>query len=318
MGERNAARSYQLCINPIDTLDTLARTLPLRADFKRTKSFFYASRRADVAIKIDQEFAIRRKHGIRVARLDESDIAKLFPFRAPAALLSADAAQVDAYRLTHALLQASVARGAKVFDKTEITNIVHHPRSLTLETAYGHTVRARTLVIANGYESFNYLPFNSIRLHSTFVITSEPLATADIWYKNCLIWESATPYLYMRTTVDRRIIVGGRDEPSFYPHKRDQLLTRKTRELKKDFTRKFPDLPFRVDFAWAGTFAETKGGLPYIGTIKQYPHTYFALGFGGNGITFSVISAEIIRDAVLGRHNKDVKIFGFERRDDTA
>jgi glycine/D-amino acid oxidase-like deaminating enzyme len=65
--------------------------------------------------------------------------------------------------------------------------------------------------------------------------------------------------------------------------------------------------------AWAGVFGETKDGLPYIGPHQQFPLGLFALGYGGNGITFSLIAAEIIRDALLGRSNPDAQLFGFDR-----
>ena len=32
--------------------------------------------------------------------------------------------------------------------------------------------------------------------------------------------------------------------------------------------------------------------LPYIGVLPEHPHTYFALGYGGNGITFSAVAAD--------------------------
>jgi len=35
--------------------------------------------------------------------------------------------------------------------------------------------------------------------------------------------------------------------------------------------------------------------------------------YGGNGITFSLIAAEIIRDTLLNRPNSDSRIFSFER-----
>jgi len=61
-----------------------------------------------------------------------------------------------------------------------------------------------------------------------------------------------------------------------------------------------------VAYAWSGTFGETKDGLPYIGGVHpRFPHTYFALGYSGNGITFSVVAAEIIRDYFLSRTNRD-------------
>ncbi len=51
----------------------------------------------------------------------------------------------------------------------------------------------------------------------------------------------------------------------------------------------------------------------YIGLYDKTPHTYYALGFGGNGITFSVIAAQIIRDMVTGKKNKDAAMFAFNR-----
>ncbi len=40
----------------------------------------------------------------------------------------------------------------------------------------------------------------------------------------------------------------------------------------------------------------------------------FALGYGGNGLTFAVIAAAIIADAFRGKRNKAAKLFGFGRR----
>lgn len=313
IGEKQAARSYHLCLESIAKLGELCRTLQIDAEFEYKKSFYYASRKKDVPDQIDKEYKIRRKHGIEVELLEESEIARMFPFRACAALLSHTGGQVNAYRLAHGLLQASIKNGAQVFDQTEIVDIEHRSRRVMLRTEHGCIIQAKKLVIANGYESYNYVPFNVIRLHSTYVIVSEPLPQKEIWYDNCLIWETATPYLYMRVTKDQRVLVGGKDETFYSPDKRDTLLTRKTRELVAAFNRKFPEIPMRVDFSWAGTFAETEDGLPYIGSIKQFPNTYFALGFGGNGITFSQIAGEIIRDFAIGKNNKDASIFTFER-----
>ena len=83
--------------------------------------------------------------------------------------------------------------------------------------------------------------------------------------------------------------------------------------LKKDFSKLFPEIELIPEFSWTGTFGSTKDALPYIGTYKKTPHTYYALGFGGNGITFSVIAAEIILDMIMGRKNKDASLFSFNR-----
>lgn len=314
VGEKNAVRSYYLCIEAIDKLEEISRQLEIDVDFERKPSFYYASKNSDVE-SLELEYAIRKKHGILVEHWTETNIAQAFSFRAPAALYSPDnAAQVDAYRLTHGLLQDAMKNGASVFDKTEIVGIQHKAGHVVLRTEHGNTITARKLVIACGYESYEYMERNVTRLHSTYVLASEPYDLEILWHHNALIWETARPYLYMRTTKDRRVLLGGKDEPFYSPGKRDRLLARKTRELVKAFEKKFPGLqPLRVDFNWAGTFAETADGLPYIGSVRQHPNTWFALGFGGNGITFSQIAAEIIRDAAIGRKNRDAGIFSFDR-----
>jgi glycine/D-amino acid oxidase-like deaminating enzyme len=40
---------------------------------------------------------------------------------------------------------------------------------------------------------------------------------------------------------------------------------------------------------------------------------YFALGYGGNGITFSYIAAGLLLDLFLQRQNPDLEIFRFNR-----
>jgi glycine/D-amino acid oxidase-like deaminating enzyme len=113
--------------------------------------------------------------------------------------------------------------------------------------------------------------------------------------------------------VENRIIVGGEDEDFVNPKKRDDLIPRKTQILTRKFKTLFPEMKLEVAYSWAGTFGETKDGLAYIGKNRSLPHAYFALGYGGNGITYSIIAAEIIRDDVLGRKNLAAAIFSFNR-----
>jgi glycine/D-amino acid oxidase-like deaminating enzyme len=144
-------------------------------------------------------------------------------------------------------------------------------------------------------------------------VISEPFEQSKFWYKNSLIWETAQPYLYLRTTSDNRILIGGKDDKFYNPDKRDAKLRLKTKQLQQTFHKLFPHIDFKPDFEWAGTFCNTKDGLPYIGSIPQRSNTYFALGFGGNGITFSEIAATIITDLLSGKKNKDATIFSFTR-----
>ena len=74
-----------------------------------------------------------------------------------------------------------------------------------------------------------------------------------------------------------------------------------------------PKCHFTTDFVWAGTFGETKDGLPYIGAHPDFPHSYFVLGFGGNGITFSVIGMNVIKEMLKNKQHPLQKQYRFGR-----
>lgn len=128
-----------------------------------------------------------------------------------------------------------------------------------------------------------------------------------------MIWETKEPYFYMRTTRDNRMMIGGEDEEFQNPIRRDDLLREKIKKLERQFKKIYPEIPFQVDMAWCGTFSSTEDGLPYIGTWPGKDRMFFALGYGGNGITFSMIAAQIIRNKITGVEDEREKIFGFDR-----
>ena len=115
------------------------------------------------------------------------------------------------------------------------------------------------------------------------------------------------------SAIDGRIMIGGRDEDFYNPTKRDKLIKRKSNQLTHDFKKLLPHIPFIPEFRWAGTFGATQDGLPYIGTMGKRKNVFYALGFGGNGITFSEVAASIITDMILEKHNSDARLFAFDR-----
>lgn len=311
-GEGNAVRSYILCRNAIYELEKICRLLKAEGLFNARPSLQYASYNSHVS-NLEKECRLRENAGFDLQWMDRRAIKANYGFDKPAGLLSADGAEADAYRITHLLLSACIDLGASVFDNTEVLEIHHKKNGVALATSTGFNIKARKLVIACGYESQRYIPKQVQYLHSTFSIVSEPFAMQDFWFNNSLIWETRNPYLYLRTSNDNRILVGGKDVAWSNPQRRDEWLPGKARELEKSFKELFPRIHFKTDFKWAGVFASTKDGLPYIGSIPERPHTYFALGFGGNGITFSVVASRIIRDILEGKKNSDAAIFSFTR-----
>jgi glycine/D-amino acid oxidase-like deaminating enzyme len=118
----------------------------------------------------------------------------------------------------------------------------------------------------------------------------------------------------MRTTSDHRVMMGGEDISNKNETVRDAQLSKKTTILLQKFNELFPDIPIKNEMAWCGTFSTTKDGLPYIGCYPGYRNMYFALGYGGNGITFSMIAAQMIRNKMKGLKDEREQVFGFDRK----
>lgn len=312
IGEKKAVRAYEAGREAVAALKSICEKVGDANNFRDRCSLQFASYKKHVK-NIELEYAVRKKHGFAVDLLEQKDIHQQFGFDAPAALFTYEAGQLDAYLLTHQLLQSFAKKGGAIYDHTAVASIVRQKNKVRLVTADGFTVDAKQVVIACGYESSAYLGRSPEKLRCTYALVSEPLHAKELWKDNCLIWETADPYLYIRTTKDNRILVGGKDTEYIPLKKQLDRLPLKSAALAKAFQKLFPHLPLRIDFHWAGAFATTADGLPYIGTIPSRKHTWFALGYGGNGISFSLIASEIISEAIIGKKHPDADLFSFDR-----
>jgi glycine/D-amino acid oxidase-like deaminating enzyme len=312
-GEADAVRSWQLGLEAIDDLEALLPSLDDDSAFARRPSLYLAGSDDDVA-ELRDEYDTRVRHGFDVTWLEGPALADYCGFRRPAAILSQGDAEIDAYRLTHALLQAAIRMGARVYDRTTATRVVANEDGVLFETDRGPRVRARYCVCAAGYQAAEYLGRRAGALHSTWAFASEPLQR-DIagWPERCLVWETSRPYVYLRRTADGRVIMGGEDEPFKSRHKGQQTLEAKIHRLVERFEALLPGTPIEPAFAWAGVFGTTHDGLPFIGQVRDWPSTWFALGYGGNGITFSVIAATVLEPQLQGQEHPDARLFRFDR-----
>lgn len=315
IGEDNALLAYQCCLQAISDIEDVFKEVGADPDFERVPSVFYASNKKGLEI-IDKEYEIRKKHGLPVNYLDKKELKKKFGFDAPAALMNESSAQIDAYLASIFLLDYHLQKnGLKLFTHTEVAKCRQQSGGYHLETVNGHKIKCKYVVIAAGFEAGKFLPEKVMDLTSTYALISQPLDPEFIWPGKSLIWETKEPYIYIRTTSNNRIIVGGEDEDFKDPVKRDNLLRKKISILEKKIRKLFPEIPFITDMAWCGTFSSTEDGLPYIGAWPGNDKMYFALGYGGNGITFSMNAAQMICNSILGKDDKRYKVFGFERKE---
>jgi glycine/D-amino acid oxidase-like deaminating enzyme len=308
MGERNAVEVYRLCRDALAGFAAIVSRLDGPCGFTPRPSLYLASRPDDVAA-LRREHEMRRRHGFAVDFLERADLESRYAFSSPAALLSHDAAELDPVCFSRRLLAKVARSGARVHEQTRITDLRSAEGNVELTTEGGCRIRAHHAVLAAGYQSERFLGRRLAQDNSTYALATEPVGELRGWPDRALIWETARPYLYLRTTPDNRILIGGLDEKDLSPTRRDALLEGKCRLLLERLRSMFPGVEPRVASAWCGAFLNTSDSLPYIGPHPEAPRVYLALCYGGNGTTFSLVAAELLRDAMLGRARPEARLF---------
>ncbi|MFZ1429810.1 MAG: FAD-dependent oxidoreductase [Geminicoccaceae bacterium] len=86
---------------------------------------------------------------------------------------------------------------------------------------------AQHAVIATGYEPGKLVDPGRFTKSSTWAMATAPQPDR-LWRSRCLFWETVNPYMYMRTTLDGRIVVGGEDGSVADEANRDALIPKKT------------------------------------------------------------------------------------------
>lgn len=311
-GEAAAVRVYELGRAAVRSIARIAAELPLDCGFEWRPALTLASRQRDTS-GLQRDAGLLRRHGFDVEFVSAAGLSRSTTIAAPAAMRSVGSGTVDPQRLTIGLLARAASRGARIYDRTAVRAVEREERHAILRTSREATVRARRVILATGYDAWPGVPQPAGREVTTFAFASEPVAEFKGWTGRELIWETARPYIYLRTTADGRVIMGGEDRHKLSPRSREKHLIRATRKLLERFGRMFPDIPLEVSCAWAGTFSDSPDGLPYIGACDERGGVFGAFGYGGNGITFSVIAADILFDLCRGVRNHDADLFRLNR-----
>jgi glycine/D-amino acid oxidase-like deaminating enzyme len=118
----------------------------------------------------------------------------------------------------------------------------------------------------------------------------------------------------LRTTTDGRVRCGGGDEDIAAATRRDALLGRKAAWLQHRLAALLPGIDATPAFSWCGAFGASAHGLPTIGPVPGLRNCFAVLGYGGNGITFSMLAAQMLRNLLTGESEPDLDLVRFRAR----
>ncbi|MDP5308550.1 NAD(P)/FAD-dependent oxidoreductase [Paracoccus spongiarum] len=279
----------------------------------QAKRAIYLSGNVLGARALKAEAEARDRAGIAAEYLNAAALRDRFGMQRSAAILSEASASANPAQLTAGLLAVAQARGAVVASPVEITDLAELPGGVALATDEGRVLACRNAIFCTGYEFLPQMQSPRHRITSTWALASRTGIARPDWLDDMLVWEAAEPYLYFRTDLDGRIIAGGEDEDNPVRNDDPALLARKGRTI----VAKLQDLTGirigRPAYVWSAPFGNTTDGLPIIDLVPGHDRVHAVMGFGGNGITFSMIAAQVVAAAIAGKPDPDAGLFAFDR-----
>ncbi|EPY02766.1 FAD dependent oxidoreductase [Magnetospirillum fulvum MGU-K5] len=310
IGLADASRVYQRSRRVVNDLIDIVR-LERIACRLTPKASLYLAGDAYGARALKSEAKLRTNIGLDSVFLRKDELRERFAIERSGAILSQGSASADPAQLAAGLLRRAIKRGAHLFAPEEVTGIMQGGDHVTLVNGSGFEVRARHIVFCCGYAFPKGVPTNRAKIISTWALASKPIGDMPEWLSKHLLWEASDPYLYVRTTTDGRIIMGGEDEASADRQSDPIILKEKGRTLTRKLKVLLPNIHFEIDYAWAGAFGHSTTSMPLIGAIPDMPNCHAVMGLGGNGITFSALASQIVGATVRGRRDPDADLFAF-------
>ena len=312
IGRDRADRAWQRSKLAVEALRHRTRELGIKCDAVARNALYLAG--ADLnSAALEEEGEARRAIGLESVHLDRRHLRGRFGLSRPGALLSFGNLAVNPRRLTAGYLNVAVSRGARIYAPDTIVDVESEGGDILVRSEKGRVYRATAIVYASGYEMPEAITPPSLRVVSTWAFATRP-QPRRLWPEQAFIWEASDPYLYLRTTADGRVLCGGEDQAVADDEARDALTPIKIERIRRKLRKLFPDMDDRPATAWSAFFGSSNTGLAQIGRVPGHRHVFATMGYGGNGITFSRIAAELLTSAITGRRDSDIDVFKIDAR----
>lgn len=211
---------------------------------------------------------------------------------------------VHPLKLTFGLIRKARALGAKIHTASpvqewETVNGIHHLRTP------GGTVRARRVVVCTGGytgQTLNPLVKNKILPILSNSVVTRPLTEAELKATNfkslTFLTDTRILRFYYRRLKDNRLQLGSRSSVTGADAENPMHL----KLLTDAIARKFPPLAgIKIDYSWWGWVDVSHDMMPRITRPDPKQNVWYAVGYGGNGVSFSTWAGKRLAERVAGK-----------------
>jgi len=197
--------------------------------------------------------------------------------------------------------------GGTILLQTRMQEVSKGTDGLQVTTTQG-IFKSRSLVYATHIPpGINLLHLRCVPYRSYAVALQLP----DENYPTDLCYDMYDPYHYYRTQYIKGIpylIVGGEDHKTGHENNTENCFMRLIAHARNHFNVK------QVVYQWSSQYFEPADGLPYIGNLPGADENIFvATGYGGNGMIYSNVAAQVLTSKITENTNAYKNIFNPSR-----
>ncbi|PWU02872.1 MAG: (2Fe-2S)-binding protein [Bacteroidetes bacterium] len=225
-----------------------------------------------------------------------------YPFLFRKAIQIEDQAKFIPTRYVYALAHEFENLGGIIQEQTRVTGVEEN-ETINVETSAGN-FECRALVYATHIPpAVNLLHLRCIPYRSYAMA----VRLKGNNYSEALAYDMEDPYNYYRSQeIDGKtyLIAGGFDHKTAHEEDTEYRFLQLESHLRKSF-----DIS-EVKYKWSSQYFEADDGIPYIGHLPGHPgNIYVATGFGGNGMVYSTVAANLLSKMILGQNSLYIDLY---------
>ena len=298
-GEEKAKLAVDAHTQAINEIERIVAAENIDCDFLRVDGFLIEAKDGEDDLNEELEAA----HRAGFTDVEFVSRAPVQDFETGECLRFPRQGQFHILKYLSGLAKAIEENGGKLFSNTRAVEWTGEDAP-EVKTADGKTIRAKSIVLATNYPIMSKM-FAKLPAYRTYVIGARVPKNS---IERCLIWDTADPYIYVRTQPEDEydvLIVGGEDHRTGQDDNPDEHFGKLWQWTQK----RFPQAE-EIFYKWSGQFLETHDGLAFIGRFSSSePHVYLITGDSGMGMTHGTIGGMLVSDLILERENPWTEVF---------
>lgn len=315
-GLRTARSLWQHMRRASLDLAAALRRYNIRCDLAPQDLLHFVSRDPAAIKQLRREYEARRQAGFDHTWLTAAALGRDAAIEAGAAIRTRGFV-FNPYRACLGFAAAAAARGAALYERSEVRSIRASRKRVDIKTASG-LLRAQAVVVATAAPLQD---LRALRRHldtmQSYAVVTETLPAPvrrELGRRNASLRDNADPPHFLRWMKDDRVLFAGADQEPVATRAREKVLLQRSGQLMYELSTIFPAISGAgPEWAWSMDYDLTVDRLPYVGVHRNFPRHLFALGHGRHGAAVAWLSARVLLRLFQGAPEKGDDLFGFSR-----